>query len=153
MLIAGVAQSVEQRIRNAQVTCSSHATSSIDFGLNSVFEPNFLFCYIPFFIWYGVYLGFIGNQNAVISPISLTRSPPQMKSRSRIIPLPRSFPAFICTVVSCGCRPVITQCLVYRPQRIAPPVCPIQRLCKRFRTLRSWGVPAIRIQACRYPRQ
>ena len=34
MLIAGVAQSVEQRIRNAQVGGSSPFTSSIDFGLN-----------------------------------------------------------------------------------------------------------------------
>ena len=29
VVYAGVAQLVEQRIRNAQVTCSSHATSSI----------------------------------------------------------------------------------------------------------------------------
>ena len=29
LIIAGVAQLVEQRIRNAQVTCSSHATSSM----------------------------------------------------------------------------------------------------------------------------
>ena len=48
MLIAGVAQLVEQRIRNAQVGGSSPFTSSIDFGLNSVFEPFFFaFFYIP----------------------------------------------------------------------------------------------------------
>ena len=28
--VAGIAQLVEQRIRNARVTCSSHATSSIE---------------------------------------------------------------------------------------------------------------------------
>ena len=34
---AGVAQLVEQRIRNAQVTCSSHATSSINVEQNRSF--------------------------------------------------------------------------------------------------------------------
>ena len=47
MLIAGVAQLVEQRIRNAQVGGSSPFTSSIDFGLNSVFEP-FFFAFFTF---------------------------------------------------------------------------------------------------------
>ena len=42
VIVAGIAQSVEQLIRNQQVVCSSHITSSILFSQKQRFSPPFL---------------------------------------------------------------------------------------------------------------